>query len=131
MEIDKLAWIRLEGGRILSTRSRGKSVWYIPGGKREGDESDEAALIREIREELSIELRPETIRYFGTFRARADGHPEDVTVRMTCYLADYHGSIRADNEIEEVGWLNLRDIDRVSPVDKLIFRSLQQSGKLE
>ena len=38
--IDKIAWIRLEDGKILSTRSRGKDVYYIPGGKREPGETD-------------------------------------------------------------------------------------------
>ena len=33
--IDKIAWIRLEDGAILSSRSRGKDVYYLPGGKRE------------------------------------------------------------------------------------------------
>jgi len=27
--IDKIAWIRLEDGKVLSTRSRGKEVYYI------------------------------------------------------------------------------------------------------
>lgn len=28
--IDKVAWIQLEDGRIHSTRSRGKDVYYLP-----------------------------------------------------------------------------------------------------
>lgn len=28
--IDKIAWIHLENGAILSSRSRGKDVYYIP-----------------------------------------------------------------------------------------------------
>jgi len=31
--IDKIAWLHLVDGRILSTRSRGKEVYYLPGGK--------------------------------------------------------------------------------------------------
>jgi hypothetical protein len=38
--IDKLAWIHIVDRQILSTRSKGKDTYYIPGGKREGDESD-------------------------------------------------------------------------------------------
>lgn len=38
MTIDKIAWIHLENGAILSSRSRGKDVYYIPGGKREPGE---------------------------------------------------------------------------------------------
>ena len=53
--IDKIAWIELADGKILSTRSRGKDVYYLPGGKREPGESDIDALVRELREELGSE----------------------------------------------------------------------------
>lgn len=85
--IDKLAWIYVKDGKILSTRSAGKDMWYIPGGKREGNETDEQALVREIREELSVDLTPETMRHYGTFEAQAHGKPEGTIVRMTCYTA--------------------------------------------
>ncbi len=39
-EIDKIAYIRIENGKILSTRSKGKTKYYIPGGKRENNETD-------------------------------------------------------------------------------------------
>lgn len=32
-EIDKIAYIRVENGKILSTRSKGRKKYYIPGGK--------------------------------------------------------------------------------------------------
>ena len=54
--IDKLAWIHIEDGRILVTRTTGRKKYYIPGGKREAGESDAQALIREIKEELSVAL---------------------------------------------------------------------------
>jgi 8-oxo-dGTP diphosphatase len=40
-EIDKIAFIETENGQILSTKSKGKSKYYIPGGKRELGETDE------------------------------------------------------------------------------------------
>jgi hypothetical protein len=39
-EIDKIALIEIQEGSILSTRSKGKTKFYIPGGKREKGESD-------------------------------------------------------------------------------------------
>ena len=83
--IDKLAYLHFQNGKILSTRSRGKSVYYIPGGKRESGESDHAALIREIKEELSVDLIQNTLKYIETFQAQAHGHAAGILVKMTCY----------------------------------------------
>jgi hypothetical protein len=44
--IDKIAWIHLENGAILSSRSRGKDVYYIPGGKIIFDHLHETARMR-------------------------------------------------------------------------------------
>ncbi len=65
--IDKLAYIYLKDRKVLETRSRGKATWYIPGGKRESDETDVKALVREVKEELDIDLLHETIRLYGVF----------------------------------------------------------------
>ncbi|HEX4093708.1 MAG TPA: NUDIX domain-containing protein [Trebonia sp.] len=56
--IDKIAWIRLADGKILSTRSRGKDVYYLPGGKREPAETDVQTLVREVHEELDVAIAP-------------------------------------------------------------------------
>ncbi len=130
MEIDKIAYIRIEDGKILSTRSKGKTKFYFPGGKREAGESDEQTLIREILEELNISIITDTITYIGTFKAQADNHKEGIIVRMTCYGADYEGTIEAKNEIDEIRWLNYKDIDLVSEVDKKIFLFLKNEGSL-
>jgi 8-oxo-dGTP pyrophosphatase MutT (NUDIX family) len=115
--IDKIAWIHLDGGRILATRSRGKDVYYLPGGKREPGETDVDTLVREIDEELAVAIVPATAAHLGTFEAQAHGHAEGVLVRMTCYT-------------EEVCWLTYRDRDRVSPVDQIIFDHLHGAGRL-
>lgn len=128
--IDKLAWIHLQDGKILSTRSKGKAKFYIPGGKREAGESDEAALIREIQEELTIDLIPSTIAFVGNFQAQADSHAEGIQVLMQCYTADYKGTINAAAEIAEVAWLTNADRDKISPVDQLIFDYLFEQGLL-
>lgn len=129
--IDKIAWIHTDGGRILSTRSKGKDAYYIPGGKREGDESDIQTLVREIKEELSVDILPETATLYGIFEAQAHGHAEGIIVRMTCYTADFSGSLHPDNEIAEMVWLTTADMRSISPVDKLIFADLNKNGLLK
>lgn len=128
--IDKIAWIRLADGAVLSTRSRGKDAYYFPGGKRETGETDVETLVREIREELSVTIVPASARHLGTFEAQAHGHASGVTVRMTCYTASFEGELAPDNEIEEMVWLTYADRDRVSPVDQLIFDHLRDAGQL-
>jgi len=129
-EIDKIALIILENGKILSTRSIGKNKYYIPGGKREINETDHQTLIREIKEELSVSVLPDTITYVGTFVAQSDGEKDGINVKMTCYKADYTGILMKNNEIEEIRWLNYNDLDIISEVDKIIFDFLKKREDL-
>ena len=58
--IDVVAAIIVTDGRFLACRrkpARG-GLWEFPGGKVEPGESVEEALVREIREELSVEIEP-------------------------------------------------------------------------
>ena len=129
-EIDKIALLYLKDGKVLSTLSKGKDTYYLPGGKREPGETDEETLVRECREELSIDINKDTIKYYGTFSAQAHGKAEGVLVKMTCYMADFDGELKANSEIQEIRWLNYSDLDKISPVDKLIFEDLHKNSFL-
>lgn len=129
--IDKLAWIELQNKSILSTKSYGKNKYYIPGGKRESSETDEQALVREIQEELTVHLNPNTMKFMGVFEAQAHGHPTGTMVKMTCYAAEYSGTLQASSEIESLKWLTYADKDKISEVDKLIFDYLKQNNLLD
>jgi 8-oxo-dGTP diphosphatase len=129
-EIDKIALILLENGKILSTKSIGKNKYYIPGGKREKNETDQQTLIREIKEELSVIVLHETIEYVGTFTAQSDGETEGTNVKMTCYKAGYSGVLKKNSEIEEIRWLCYNDLDIISEVDKIIFKFLKNKEEL-
>src|SRR5687768_482003 len=104
--IDKLAFIELRGRKVLETLSYGKDKWYIPGGKRGEGETDQQALIREVKEELQVDLIPETIKHYGTFEAQAHGKPEGTMVRMTCYTAKYKGTLTPSAEVEKLDWFD-------------------------
>jgi 8-oxo-dGTP diphosphatase len=129
--VDTVAWVRLENGRVLCARPRGKDIFYIPGGKREGAESDLQVLLREIAEELTVALRPETVRHVGTYEAeQPDGGRGTAVVRMSCYTGDYAGTLAASGEIDELAWFCYTDRARVPRVDQLVFDDLKVVGHL-
>jgi len=59
--IDVAAGLVFRGGRLLITQrplaGHLGGLWEFPGGKREPDESFEECLVRELREELGIEVK--------------------------------------------------------------------------
>ena len=126
--IDKLAWLSFQDKQLLCARSHGKEIYYIPGGKREPGESDEAALIREIDEELAVSLRPDSLRFACEFSAQADGKPDGVKVRLRCYTGEADGTPTASAEIAELRWLDSRHLDDISPVSRLLFHWLIEQG---
>lgn len=126
--IDKIAFILIKNKKILSTRTRGKDTYYIPGGKREPGETDAETLIREVQEELSVAILPETIQYVDTFLAQSHGSAQGTMVQMTCYTASFVGALSASNEIAELRWLTSADTAIISAVDKKIFAYLKSKS---
>jgi 8-oxo-dGTP diphosphatase len=129
--IDKLAFIELRDRKVLVSRSKGKDTWYIPGGKREAGESDVEALVREVEEELGVDIDPQSATPYGVFEAQAHGKPEGTVVRMTCYRAAYSGTPVASSEIAEIAYFGSADVDRTAPVDHLIFADLIRRGLID
>jgi len=129
--IDKLAWIHINDGRLLAARSRGRDAFFLPGGKRESGESDEAALIREVREELTVTLDRDTLRPLHVFEAQAHGQPDGVVVRMICFTGDYSGTLQPSAEIEEIAWLTSADRERMSLVTRNIVDWLRSRGEMQ
>lgn len=60
MKIDVSAALIFQKGRLLIAQRRAGAhlggLWEFPGGKREPNETFEQCLVREIREELGIEI---------------------------------------------------------------------------
>ncbi|MEU4012718.1 NUDIX domain-containing protein [Streptomyces pseudogriseolus] len=129
--IDTVAWVYVEGGRILCARPRGKDVFYVPGGKREGAESDVETLLREIKEELTVLLDPATATHVGTYEAEVPGAPDGTVVRMSCWTADFAGTLCVSSEIDEIAWFSYADRPHVPPVDQLLFDDLRAAGTLD
>ena len=129
--IDKVAWILIKDRKVLYARSRGKNLFFNLGGKREGKETNEEALIREIKEELDVNLIFDTIQYIETFSAQASGKSEGTLVEIKCYRADYEGTLIPSSEIEELAWFTSNDMNRTSLTGQLILKYLKENNFID
>ena len=57
----RVAGIALDGNRVLFTRVETEDFWFLPGGRVELLETSGEALIREMKEELGVEVRIERL----------------------------------------------------------------------
>ncbi|MEU9023162.1 NUDIX domain-containing protein [Actinomadura sp. NPDC048394] len=114
-DLDVVAWVRVVDGRLLAVRSRGRDLLYLPGGKREPGEDDWAALSREVREELGVELDRASFRELGVVRAPAHDQPDYTHARMACFTASCHGAVAASGEVDEYFYLDASDRHLLAP----------------
>jgi 8-oxo-dGTP diphosphatase len=88
---------RLPGG------SRG-SLWEFPGGKVEPRESDQAALIRECREELGVELTVGSDQWRGTH------HYRDLRVELVLYAATIRAGVPRPLRAQQLRYLSPKEM---------------------
>ena len=91
-------------GRAVVVRKRGTTGFMQPGGKIERGESALATLVRELREELGIEVDVEETEFLGSFEAPALNEPGQ-TVRAEVFALTTDAPLAPGNEIDELYWL--------------------------
>lgn len=128
--IDKVALICIRDNKMLCVRSKGKELFYIPGGKREPGETDEQTLLREIKEELNVELNPQSLVFIKLFEAPADKQFPGAIVRMHCYKGRFNGDLKARSEIEEMQWLSYEERYRLSLAGQMVFDHHRAKGEM-
>lgn len=105
-DIHKAGGVFIKDRHLLVTRAFGKDVFVAPGGKLEPGESSTDALLRELDEELQVNIDPSNLELLGAFHAIAAGH-ENMTLKMDVYLIkNFQGELLPNNEIEEIMWIN-------------------------
>lgn len=108
-EIFVVAGIIEKDGKILCMqRDRGKHEyvsfkWEFPGGKIERGETGEEALIRELKEEMEMDVR--VIEHFMDVRHE---YP-DLIVNMSCYLCQANGGFKL-NVHKDFRWLDIGNV---------------------
>ena len=119
-----VAAVICKDGKVFATQ-RGygewKDHWEFPGGKVEKSETPENALIREIREELTVSIRVD--RYLTTVEY---DYP-DFHLVMACYVCSVTDGKLTLLEHEAARWLSAEKLDTVDwlPADVLVLSSVR------
>jgi 8-oxo-dGTP diphosphatase len=126
--IETVALIHIVNGKVLLARPRGSAAFYMPGGKREDGEPHDAALEREVREELDVRVVPDTLSPYGVFEDEAYGAGDSIRVRIHCYLGELDREPVPSSEIEELrqfSYAEYHDMSETAPAVRQILRDLR------
>ena len=104
-----VALIDADGRILLAKRPEGKSLaglWEFPGGKVEAGERPEQALIRELKEELGIDVEQSCLAPL-TFASHAY---EDFHLLMPLYVCRRWKGLVQAMEDQELKWTFAKDL---------------------
>ncbi len=124
--VSAVALVDADGRVLLAQRPPGKSMaglWEFPGGKVQDGETPEAALIRELREELAIDTVESCLAPF-TFASHVY---EDFHLLMPLYLCRVWQGTPTPQEGQALAWvrpIKMRDYP-MPPADKPLVAMLR------
>jgi 8-oxo-dGTP diphosphatase len=95
-------------GRAIVVRKQGTTGFMQPGGKIERGESALATLIRELREELGLEVDVDATEFLGSYEAAALNEPGQ-TVRAEVFALVTDAQLTPAAEIDAIHWLESPD----------------------
>src|SRR5476649_670614 len=121
-----VALIDADGRVLLAQRPAGKSMaglWEFPGGKVQGGETPEAALIRELAEELGIDVAASCLAPF----AFASHRYADFHLLMPLYVCRKWQGMATSREGQRLAWVRPARLDdyAMPPADKPLVAMLR------
>jgi len=118
------AIIKHDNKIFVTRRSYGEfeNMWEFPGGKMEMGETREEALIREIKEELELDI--DISKYLTTINY---DYPT-FHLTMHCFICTISGGELQLNAHNDAKWTTLEELDQLNwvPADILVIEKLKQ-----
>jgi len=102
-------------------------LWEFPGGKLEAGEAPEAALIRELKEELDVTVEPDALDPYA-FASHA--YP-DFHLLMPLYLISRWSGEPKPHEAQKLAWAPLRELRgyQMPPADLVLVDRLMERAR--
>jgi ADP-ribose pyrophosphatase YjhB (NUDIX family) len=89
--------------RVLLCRRKKDGKWNLPGGAANAHEAPWDAVVREVREELNVDVQIN--RVCGVYHVPGK---DDVVLTFACQIIS--GKPRPGDEVEELGWFAPLDL---------------------
>ena len=83
-----------------------KDYWSLPGGHIDLGETPEEAVIREIKEETGLDIKPKFLNYFNEYHEELDWH----AVVLVFYAKSEGKEKKDEKEVKELGWFSEEEI---------------------
>lgn len=115
-----------EGKVFIARRKPGKSLagfWEFPGGKLEEGEEPEPALIRELQEELGMEVK--ISNHFGN----KTHHYESFSIELIAYACEFIVASYNLTDHDEIAFVNPQELSdyQIAPADLFIVEMLSKT----
>ena len=124
--LDVVAALILKDNKVLICQRKEDDafplLWEFPGGKVEERETHPQALVREIKEELGVEIEVQGPP-FGVF----EDETEDLKITVQLFKSTIKKGVLAPLECANFSFVEVDHLDRfdLAPVDKKIASFLQ------
>ncbi|PWT95709.1 MAG: DNA mismatch repair protein MutT [Bacteroidetes bacterium] len=107
MNLDTAGLIVVRNRKLLLAFSRNKQAFYLPGGKISDGETAKEGLIREVMEELSVNIDAKDLVYYTHIEAQAFGEANGIIMQQECFMYELKEEPNPNSEIGEIKYFDL------------------------
>lgn len=111
----RLAVVLFKKGKLLLVRQNNRPFWVFPGGTLEVEEGLEECAIREMKEEIDLDVSIEKTLYLADFLLDS---PQGVRHTIDVFmLARYEGGepvMTLDENLNEMGFFSLEEVQAMA-----------------
>ncbi len=106
--IRKTAAVIIKDKKILLVNGNRQNFYWTPGGKIEVNESPEDTNVRELKEELNVNVTNQ--KYYFTYLS--DREEDNKTREVQVFFVEYEGKLKCGAEVDNIQWISRKDIEK-------------------